>query len=424
MHTASPEHPLLTAVRDSDTKATASLLGEEYGTAHARGPHVAAALRLAVDALDYRVLDVLLMLADPDALDLDGIDADGRTPLLCAVDRGAYDIATALHYAGADPRVKDCEGRDALALARHWHTTGTQAATYQRTVRDGNDEICRELVTGEQTVRDGHTAILTYLESCCGIATRFAELLDRAMAEPEVDHPVWGTAVVTAAGRKGLALPPVWNAATALRHHPDPLARYFGADVLRCINLYDDSGEDEESPFDTPLVDLFLPWAEQEEDPRVMRPLTAGLAGAMDPRAEKPLRALTHHHDAKVRCSAVGGLQRQVQQANAEALATVLTCTSDTDAEVREVACRTLLRAPASDPAPSNALAACLSDPEEAVRVTAAVQLALRNDHRGDALLDALDNTIDRTSPYYWPLDEVRRHRRNQNAGTSVPGTS
>ncbi|MBO0657453.1 hypothetical protein J1792_33495 [Streptomyces triculaminicus] len=408
----SPEHPLLTAVRNGDTKAVAALLQEEYGTTHARGPHVAAALRLAADALDHRVLDALLKLADLDAMDLDGVDADGRTPLLRAVDRGAHDIATALHFAGADPKVTDREGRDALALARHWHTTGTGAGVYRRTVRDGNDEICRELVIGEQTVRDGHTAILTHLERCCGIVTPFAELLDRAMAEPEVDHPVWGAAVVAAAARKGPALPPVWDAATALRHDPDPLARYFGADVLRCINLYDESGEDEEAPFDTPLVDLFLPWVEQEEDPRVMRPLAAGLTDALDPRAEKPLHALTRYPDAQVRSWAVGGLHWQVQQASADALAAVLACTRDADARVREVACRALLRARADDPAPCDALAARLSDPEEAVRVTAAVQLALRDDHRGDALLNALADTVDQTSPYYWPLYDVWRHRQ------------
>lgn len=184
--------------------------------------------------------------------------------------------------------------------------------------------------------------------------------------------------------------------------------------MLRCINLCDESGEDEESPFDTPLVDLFLPWVEQEEDPRVMRPLTAGLADAMDPRAERPLPALIRYPDAQVRSWAVGGLQWQVQQANPDALAAVLACTRDADAQVREAACRALLRARADDPAPCDALAACLSDPEEAVRITAAVQLALRDDHRGDALLDALDGTVDRMSPYHWPLHDVWRHRQDR----------
>ncbi|MEU1820264.1 HEAT repeat domain-containing protein [Streptomyces roseifaciens] len=114
----------------------------------------------------------------------------------------------------------------------------------------------------------------------------------------------------------------------------------------------------------------------------------------MDPRAQKPLPALTRYPDTQVRSWAVSGLQWQVQQEDADALAAVIACTRDTDAHVREVACRALLRAPADDPAPCDALAACLSDSEEAVRVTAAVQLALRDDHRGDALLDALDGTV------------------------------
>ncbi|WP_372404213.1 HEAT repeat domain-containing protein [Streptomyces luteireticuli] len=145
-----------------------------------------------------------------------------------------------------------------------------------------------------------------------------------------------------------------------------------------------------------------------------MRPLAAGLAEALDPRAEKPLPALTRHPDARVRSRTVGGLSRQVQQADPDAVAAVLARTRDTDAKVREAACRVLLRARADDPAPCDALAACLSDPEEAVRFTAAVQLALRDDPRGDALLDALDGIVDRTSPYYWPLRDVWRHRENR----------
>ncbi|MFC4518300.1 hypothetical protein [Streptomyces ehimensis] len=89
--------------------------------------------------------------------------------------------------------------------------------------------------------------------------------------------------------------------------------------------------------------------------------------------------------------------------------------TWDTDAQVREAACRALLRAPASDPAPpSDALTACLSHSKEAVRVTAAVQLTPRDEHRGDVMPGALDGTIDRTPPCYWPLQDVWRHRQNQ----------
>ncbi|WP_190130278.1 HEAT repeat domain-containing protein [Streptomyces mashuensis] len=378
MTSAEPEHPLLAAVRTSDTAAMAALL-EPYDSPHARGPHLAAALRLAADALDQRALDALLLLADAEELGLNAADADGRTPLLRAVARGAHDIALALHFAGSDPRARDREGRDALALARP------------------------------------HPALLTHFEWTSGIATPFAELLARALTEPDVDHPVWGATTVAAASRKGpRALRLVLDAAATLQHHPDPLARCFGAEVLRLINLYDQSGEEEESPFDTLLVDLFLPWAAREEDPRVLRPLTTGLAEAMEPRAEEPMPGLTRHADAQVRAAAVGGLHWPVRQGRADALAAALACTRDTDAQVREAACRALLNAPADDPAPSDALAARLADPEEAVRITAAIRLALRDDPRGDDLLDALDRTIDRTSPYYWDMDQVRRHRRNR----------
>ncbi|MFE5869560.1 hypothetical protein ACFQ6V_13045 [Streptomyces roseifaciens] len=84
----------------------------------------------------------------------------------------------------------------------------------------------------------------------------------------------------------------------------------------------------------------------------MMRPLVAGLTGALDPRAEKLLPALARYADAQVWSWAVGGLQWQVQQADTDALAAVIACTRDVDARVREVACRVLLQARADDPAP------------------------------------------------------------------------
>lgn len=45
--------------------------------------------------------------------------------------------------------------------------------------------------------------------------------------------------------------PTVWDAAAALHDRVDPLLRYFGAEVLRLINLFDES---DDSLFDAPVA--------------------------------------------------------------------------------------------------------------------------------------------------------------------------
>ncbi|WP_370417729.1 HEAT repeat domain-containing protein [Streptomyces sp. QH1-20] len=406
------EDPLIAAVRSGDAKAVAAALAagadpdavDEYGT---------PALCLAVDAFDLAVVEELRMSDRP--VRLNRTAADGHTPLLRAVDRGACEITSVLISGEADLGLTDAEGRNALELARHWHLTGTEAElrrrsgtsdpVVRRAVLDGWGNPCEELSLGGLTVRNGHTAILTELEPRYGIAPGFEELMGRALTEPDVDQPVWPATTLTLQGRHA---PAVWAEAAALRDRANPLERYCGAEVMRLINLFDESEDD---LFDVPLVDLFLPWAAREEDPRVMRALTAGLAEAMDPRAEQPLPALTRHHDREVRRWAISGLQRLVAQGNPEALATVMACARDADALIREGACRTLSMAPKDSSASSDALAACLNDEDEAVRVAAAIPLFLRDDPRGDQVLRDL-GTVDHDSPYFAEFHKVWYHDR------------
>ncbi|MEU7136614.1 HEAT repeat domain-containing protein [Streptomyces sp. NPDC046261] len=409
------EHPLVGSVRNGDLAAQRALLSEAADNGHAQ---LTAALDLAVESFDEPLVEGLLVWAEPTGWDIDRIGAeDGRTPLLRAVDRGAGDIVSRLLRAGADPRIKGADGRDALALARHWHATGTEAELRRRTrsaepvrsrtTQDIATNTCRELSLGGLTVRDCHTAILTQLEPVYGITAPFAELLDRALAAPDIEHAVWSASRSLLLERDPHA---VWDEAAALRDRPDPLARYFGTDMLYVINLLDES---EDSPFDGPLVDLFLPWLEQEENPLVTWGLTVGLTNALDPRAEQPLVGLTRHPDRRVRRSAVAGLDAPLRRGDAEALATAVACTQDPDAGVRESACWVLSQPPLDSSAASDALAACLDDEAEAVRVTAATRLVLRDDPRGDELIDALDalGAVGADSPYYWQFYEARRHR-------------
>lgn len=400
--------PLIAAVRSGDARAVYALLeaGADPETADEFGT---SALCLAVDAFDLRIVEALVAWSR-----LDRAAADGRTPLLRAIDRGAFDITDALILHGAALWATDGERLDALALARHWHETDATAELRRRsgqlgpvecgTVRSGSGTTCEELSLGGLTVRTGHTAILTALEPRYGITPSFDELLSRALAEPDVDHEVWWATTSALQQRHD---PAVWDAAAALRDRADPLLRYFGAEVLRVINLFDES---DELRFDAPLVGMFLPWVAEEPDPRVTRVLTAGLADAQDLRAEAPLPALTRHVDGKVRQWAVSGLRRAAQAERPGALAALVERTEDEEAAVRQAACTALASAPSHAEGASEALAACLTDADQGVRVEAAARLALRGDPRGDEVLRGLDAT-DEDSPYYWLLCDVHRYR-------------
>ncbi|WP_432139682.1 ankyrin repeat domain-containing protein [Streptomyces sp. bgisy154] len=408
--------PLIAAVRSGDAQAVEALLdagadpdtADEYGT---------PALCLAVDTFGLPVVEALARSAR-----LDRAGADGRTPLLRAIDNGACNITDALVGHGAHLWVKDAEGRDALTLARYWHETGVvtelrrrsgrPGPVGRRTVRFGFGATCEELSLGGLTVRTGHTAILTSLEQRYGITVPFDELLSRALAEPDVSHEVWWETTYALQQRHD---PAVWDAAAALHDRPFPLERYFAAEVLRTINLFDES--DDDSPFDGRLVDLFLPWVAREPDPRVTWSLTAGLADAQDPRAQGPLPELTRHFDSTVRQWAVGGLHRAVEAESLQALQAVVERTGDEDAAVRRAACMALASAPPHTAGVSDVLAACLDDPDETVRAEAAARLAMRGDPRGDDVLRCLDAT-DEGSPYHWLLHDVSRYRELQDADT------
>ncbi len=409
------EDPLIAAVRSGDVKAVEALLAAGADP-DAVDEHGTPALCLAVEAFDLPVIEELRMADRP--VQLNCVDADGRSPLLRAVDCGACEITSVLVSGGADLRLRDPEGRTALELARYWNLAGAEAELRRRSgssepvVRratiDGWGNACEELSLGGLTVRNGHTAILTELEPEYGITPPFEELMGRALAEPDVDQPVWAATTLVLQGRPG---PAVWAQAAALCDRWNPLERYCGAEVLRLINLFDDS---DESPFDKPLVDLFLPWAAREEDPRVMRALAAGLAEAMDPRAEQPLPALTRHHDPEVRHWALSGLHFAVTKGDPKALATVMACTQDADVRVRAAACRVIGAAPKDLSAPSDALAACLNDEDEGVRVAAAIPLFVRDDPRGDQVLRDLGR-VEHGSPYFAAFHAVWYHSRTLN---------
>ncbi|MET8539828.1 HEAT repeat domain-containing protein [Kitasatospora sp. NPDC004799] len=402
--------PLIAAVRSADTSAVEALL-EAGADPDTVDEHGTPALVLAVEGFDLPMTETLLQhSARPD-----GVDAEGRTPLLRAIELGAYDLTDRLIGSGAHLWIKDVDGRDALALARHWHGTdvvaelcrrsGLPGPVERRAVESESGGGCEQLSLGGLTVRTGHAAILTRLEKSYGIATPFDELLARALAEPDTDHDVWYEATATLAMRTA---PAVRDTAAALRKRADPLERYFGAEVLRLMHLFDES---EDELVDGPLVELFLPWVASEPDPRVARALAAALADAQDPRREEPLVALTRHPDGEVRRTALAGLHHVIERGDHAARSAAVERTEDEEAVVRVQACRALAAAPVHDRGAADVLAARLADPDEDVRVEAAARLALRDDPRGDDVLAGLD-PADEESPYHWLLYEVSWHRR------------
>ncbi|MEU8764334.1 ankyrin repeat domain-containing protein [Streptomyces sp. NPDC048659] len=253
--------------------------------------HGTPMVTLAVEAFDTEMLGTLLMRAD--AVDLERVDAGGRTPLMRAIELGDPDVVYSLLAEGARLEAEDAEGRDALALARYWHERDIEAEVRRRSggpgpvrrrvIHSESPWTCEELSLGDVRFRTGRSAVLTDLEPRCGVAPSFDELLSRVLAEPNVDHAVWGEASIRLAERRDWA---VWDSAAALRGARDPLERYIGAEVLRTTNLFDES---DETPFDGPLVDLFLPWVVEEEDHRVVWSLTAGLTDTADPQVEPAL---------------------------------------------------------------------------------------------------------------------------------------
>ncbi len=143
----------------------------------------------------------------------------------------------------------------------------------------------------------------------------------------------------------------------------------------------------------------------------MLRPLTAGLQAPWIP-VPSALHDLARHADSGVRGWAVFGLRYGVDAGRRDALAAVLACTRDEAAEVRRGP------APRWSPRPriprSRTLRRASPTRRRTYRVTAAVQLALRDDPRGDEILAALTPPMRRGRT--WAVLDVERHRRKTDA--------
>ncbi|QES53966.1 hypothetical protein DEJ51_06640 [Streptomyces venezuelae] len=416
----------------------------------APGANGLSALDIAAARGSYPVVEVL----SGYGARLDRVGPDGRTPLLRAVDAGAYAVAVLLQSASVPLWPKGPDGRTALELARHWHETGAENELRRRTGAtesaesseppdppepSGPAEISRvmddeysftrllRLPGTDAHVRTGHTAILCRLEAVHGIRTPFAELLARAEAEGDLRGVTRDAAVSVLYGR---ADPETWEAAAALRTHPRPSVRHFGAEVVRCISLFDECEEgggciDGAGCVAEPAAGLFLAWAADEPDPDVLAVLLTALADCPAlPRATLAEALLPHarHPSAVVRRSVANAFVACADEEGV--LPQILGYLQDGDAEVRRSSCFAVARQRDRSREVRDCLIPLLADPSIELQIQAVRALVLLDDPRGEEALDWLGLGYTEDEPGYWFLYEAHRHLRLRKEAGAPGGRS
>ncbi|MFG2977672.1 HEAT repeat domain-containing protein [Streptomyces sp. NPDC048331] len=433
---------LITAVRADDAARVRALLR----AADESAPGTLGAAALGVDALGVDALGVdglspldiaaargsypVVEVLRDYGVRLDRVGPDDRTPLLRAVDAGAYGVAVLLLFASVPLWPKGPDGRTALELARHWHETGAENELRRRTgatepsepaefsrVLDDEYSFTRllRLPGTDAHVRTGHTAILCRLEAAYGIRTPFAELLARAEAEGDlrgVTHDAAVSVLYDRADRE------TWEAAAALRTHPHPSVRHFGAEVVRCISLFDECEEgggciDGAGCVAEPAGGLFLAWAADERDPDVLAVLLTALADCPAlPRATVAEALLPHarHPSAVVRRSVANAFVACADEESA--LPQILAYLQDGDAEVRRSGCLAVARQRDRSREVRDSLIPLLADPSIELQIQAVRALVLLDDPRGEEALDWLSLGYTEDEPGYWSLYDAHRHLR------------
>ncbi|MER6445503.1 ankyrin repeat domain-containing protein [Streptomyces venezuelae] len=373
------ESALISAVQAGDTDLVRILLHE-----HSDSDYVDAAFCLAVRMHAGHIAQLLLQYG----ADSGQSRPDDLIALSEAVDSGSPALFEALLDHGIRGRYPESELLEARDLARRWHEAGVEAelrrrtgsrdAVVRRQVPDDEYNSVDECTLGGTTVRDGHGAILTCIEELLGVRTSFEDLMDRALTIADQNHPTWGGVTLLLANRRDQE---TWTAAAALRTHPDPSRRLFGAEVLRCTHLLDWSDED---AFADPALEMFTSWSAEETDFAVLTEVLVALGEHLDPRAEVSLLPHAGHPDARVRRVVAQGLSALSSPPafSGDARTVLLRLMADPDAEVRKTACRVVAEGREHDPVFADAMAAVLDDADRLVQLSAVYGLALHNDER------------------------------------------
>ncbi|MFD5144608.1 hypothetical protein [Streptomyces sp. NPDC058401] len=312
---------------------------------------------------------------------------DELVALRDAVDSGSPALVEALLDHGIRARYPESELLEMRELACRWHEAGVEAELRRRTgssdqlvrtqVQDDEHDTVSEFALGGMSVRNGHSAILTDVEELLGIRASFEELMARALAH-DPDHSAWGRAVLLLAGRRDHV---TWEAAAALRTHPEPSHRLFGAEVLRFTHLFDDRDED---AFAAPALEIFTEWSADETDLAVLTRVLGALGQHADVRAEATLVAYADHADAGVRRTVADGFGTSPERTcfPDDVRKALLVLMTDADATVRRHACIKVAESRDRDPVLAHAMAALLDDADREVQVVAVHGLAHHDDER------------------------------------------
>ncbi|MFD8862180.1 HEAT repeat domain-containing protein [Streptomyces vinaceus] len=374
------ESALISAVRAGDTDLVRILLHEDSDP-DGRD----AAFCLAVRMHAGHIAQLLLQYG----ADSGQCGQEDLLPLNEGVDSGSPALFEALLGREIRGRYPEPELSQARDLARRWHETGVEAELRNRTgsrdavvrtsVQDDEYYGVDEFRLGGMTVRDGHGAILTYIEELLGVRTSFEELMDRALAHADQEnHTTWGSVTILLAGRRDQV---TWAAAAALRTNPDRCRRLFGAEVLRLTHLFDDSDED---AFAGPALDMFTDWSAGETDVAVLTEVLVALGEHVDPRAEAALLPHAGHPDARVRRAVAQGFSEWSSPPafSGDARTALLRLMTDPDPVVRKAACHKVGGGRDNDPLFTDAMAAVLDDEDRLVQLAAVYGLALHDDER------------------------------------------
>ncbi|MEV6682529.1 ankyrin repeat domain-containing protein [Streptomyces erythrochromogenes] len=396
---------LCTAVAAGEEDIADALLGAGADP-HAVDTDGTPVLCRAVAAFAHRTVAALVAAgADPDR-DL----PDGTTPLLRAVEGGSPATVTALLWSRdlQDPQTRLAEPvrERLLAAARHWYGTDPEAELRRRTGATGpartstvDDESCEveQITLGGRTVRAGHGAVLTTLESAFGVPVPSAELVARAVRYPDPRHVDWAASRAELGARLGEG---ARDLVTSLRQHPSAGHRRFAADWLASGQFFLTAGT---YPHHEDDRDLLAAWAETERDPVVLAEVLRALTEQAEehPRLESIGLRHADHPDPRVRRKAPDCLWWPDRPLTAEAARALWALAHDADDEVRCEAALTLLGHDHEDrEGPRAVVRALVRDPHSPMRGPAAEALAESDDRTADAtelllaLLDADDRIL------------------------------
>ncbi|MFD8315780.1 HEAT repeat domain-containing protein [Kitasatospora purpeofusca] len=322
------------AVTTGDTDTVRACL-EQGAAPDTPGPDGLPLLCTAVARLDHSTAEVLV----DGGADQDRELPDGSTPLLRAVDTGSPTLVSMVIGTAPRLRLPETSRQQLLDLARHWFETGVVEELRRRTgsaepaavrrVDEPAGDTIEEVSLGGRTVRDGHGAILTHLEWAFGLFPPLDEVMARVVPHTPDDDSNWFAATYYPSLRRG---PRIRAALTELRRHPDPLRRYFIAQVMWHRNLF---GTVDRAPDLAQDSDFLASWALEEPDGRVLAAVLGVYAGHDHPEQETIGLRYVGHPDPRVRGEVVWCLSQERTARSDAAASALLGLVHDPAPEVR-----------------------------------------------------------------------------------------